>query len=659
MRADAMGFFWADEPPKPKVKAEKEKRQPPEPTWLAPDYLPGLEEAQAFNVPLFTDAELVEASQSWIRTAKRHRMAFDIEVYPNYFLVAFKSLENGKITFVEESDRCRLDLAKLSWIVENFTLVSFNGNNFDAPVVSLALSGKPLGVLQRATEQIIMEGWRPYEVLKQYKAKEVKFDHIDLMEVAPLRASLKIYGGRVHVKKMQDLPFPPGTNLSTLQQDIVRWYCVNDLDATEALYRELKDELILREELTLEHGIDLRSKSDAQIAEAVIANEIQRLTGSRPKAPTILPGTVYRYRVPAFLQYQTPLMKWVLDLVARTDFVVSEFGNVGMPQSLSDLEIRIANSVYRMGIGGLHSTEKSAKHESNERYILKDRDVTSYYPFIILNQALYPHHLGPVFLQVYRGIVERRLAAKARGDKKVSDSLKIVINGSFGKLGSMYSILYSPDLLIQTTITGQLSLLLLIESLELAGFSVVSANTDGVVIKCERNREAECDAIVGQWEKQTQFQTEEKPYRAIYSRDVNNYLAIEVNGKTKGKGIFATPGLQKNPANWICVEAVQELLVKGVPINHTIRECLDIKKFVNVRTVKGGAVKDGEYLGKSIRWYYGTNTDGEIVYASSGNKVPRSDGAVPLMVMDDSLPEDINYDWYIKESEKLLEQIGF
>src|SRR5690606_23235893 len=53
-----------------------------------------------------------------------------------------------------------------------------------------------------------------------------------------------------------------------------------------------------------------------------------------------------------------------------------------------------------------------------------------------------------------------------------ADSLKITINGSFGKLGSMWSILFSPNLLIQTTVTGQLALLLLIEWLEAEGIQV-------------------------------------------------------------------------------------------------------------------------------------------------------------------------------------------
>jgi hypothetical protein len=78
-----------------------------------------------------------------------------------------------------------------------------------------------------------------------------------------------------------------------------------------------------------------------------------------------------------------------------------------------------------------------------------------------------------------------------------------------------------------------------------------------------------------------------------------------------------------------------------------------------VRKVKGGAVKDGVYLGASIRWYYATGQTGEMVYAQSGNKVPRSDGAKPLMDLPTELPADIDYDWYIQEAQKILKEIAY
>lgn len=669
-RADMAGFFWDDTPPPKPPKAEKPKRTPPERTWERPDYLPGLQEAMEFRVSQFEDWELA------ISAAKRERLVFDIECYENYFLIAFTSLASGKVIYFERTPNHDFNADKLRWIINTFCLVSFNGINYDMPILALALAGKSTSQLKYATNEIIVNGSRPSDVLRTFKVKKLNTNHIDLIEVAPLRASLKIYGGRLHAPRMQDLPFNPEVILSPQQMAIVRWYCVNDLTNTAILHESLKEQINLRESMGNEYKMDLRSKSDAQIAEAVIAEEIERLNGCRAQRPVIEPGTRYKYKIPHFITYQSGLMNWALDIVRNANFIVSEDGNVGMPEELKALRLEIAGGVYRMGIGGLHSSEQCAAHYADANTLLIDRDVTSYYPYIILNQGLYPQHLGPNFLKVYRTLVERRISAKHAGNKVIADSLKITINGSFGKLGSRYSVLYAPDLLIQVTVTGQLALLMLIERLELAGIHVVSANTDGIVIKCPTARQAECDAIVKQWEADTAFETEDTQYLAVFSRDVNNYIAVkkkfdkatkqwlyEADG-CKTKGAYASPEkpsdrLHKNPTNEVCVDAVLALLTKGTPIMTTVRSCTDIRKFVSVRTVSGGAVKDGVFLGKSIRWYYAAGEEGEIVYAKNGNKVPRSDGAKPVMDIPAAFPQDVDYEWYEREAERMLYDIGY
>jgi hypothetical protein len=663
-RSDMAGLWWDDTPPPKPPKKEKEKRTPPEPVWLRPDYLPGLEEARAMRGDVFTDAELVAASLA------KDRLVWDIECYPNYFLVAFKSISSEKVTWFESAPDLDiyLDIPKLQWVLQNFTLVDYNGDNYDVPIVSLAIDGKWPEHLYDATSMIINQGMRPQDVLKLFKTKRLQVDHIDLIELIALSPSLKLLAGRIGAPRMQDLPFAPGTVLSKDQITITRWYCVNDLDNTKLLYShyDLLPDIQLREKMSERYGIDLRSHSDPQIAEAVISATIKQMTGRKYLTkPKIEPGTTYKYQTPWFVKYQTPLMNWVLETVQAASFVVSDDGNIGMPKELKDLKIQIGEGVYRMGIGGLHSSEKVAAHVADENTILSDRDVASYYPRIILNCGLAPKHLGQPFLVVYNGLVEERLEAKRTGNKTAADGGKIVVNGSFGKLGSMYSILYAPDLLIQVTVTGQLAILMLIEKLELAGIPVVSANTDGIVIKCPASREADMNAIVAQWEKDTGFETEENRYRALYSRDVNNYFAVKMDGKCKVKGVYSEKGsnkntvLSKNPMVQVCSDAVQKLLTTGIPIAETISACKDIRRFVSVRTVRGGAVKDGEYLGKAIRWYYATGVDGEIVYAKSGNKVPRSEGAKPLMQLPVELPSDIDYSWYEKEANKYLVEIGY
>lgn len=238
-----------------------------------------------------------------------------------------------------------------------------------------------------------------------------------------------------------------------------------------------------------------------------------------------------------------------------------------------------------------------------------------------------------------------------------TESKKIQINGSFGKFGSPYSKLYSPTLLIQTTVTGQLSLLMLIEQLESEGIPVVSANTDGIVIKCPRDKIALMELIVLEWEVATGFETEATEYLALYSRDVNNYVAIKPDG-FKVKGVYAPAALQKNPTNEIVTKAVIEFLQKGIPVEQTIHGCTDITKFVSVRTVKGGAVKDGAYLGKAVRWYYALGELGTINYKVNGYTVPRTEGAKPLMDLPEAFPDDVDLDWYIAEAQSILRDIG-
>jgi hypothetical protein len=213
--------------------------------------------------------------------------------------------------------------------------------------------------------------------------------------------------------------------------------------------------------------------------------------------------------------------------------------------------------------------------------------------------------------------------------------------------------------MIQVTITGQLSLLMLIERMENAGIEIVSANTDGIVMKIHDSQNNSYEQIVKQWELDTGFETEETIYKALYSRDVNNYIAIKEDG-FKGKGIFSDTGLQKNPCSQVCVQAAYKVMTTGVTLLDAIQECKDIRQFVTVRTVKGGAFKEGYgYLGKSIRWYYARGEAEPIIYAQSGNKVPKSDGAKPLMELPESLPDDIDYNRYAEEAHSMLCDIGF
>ena len=585
------------------------------------------------------------------------QVVFDTECYKNFWMIAFKKLTGG-VKYFELHDDQPLDVEGLREVLKSYELVSFNGIGYDIPMISLALSGASTSALKHASDRIIKENLKHWEFEKNYGVVFPRVTHIDLIEPAPgVGVSLKIYGGRMHSKKMQDLPIEPDADISPKDRKTLIKYCVNDLDTTKDLLLSIEDRLELRRKMSAQYGINLMSKSDAQIAEAVIKKEVEKLTDEKVRKSKVHTRT-FNYEPPAFVKFKSEELNRILDLVKSEEFIAGSNGKITTTKGFDKTTVTIGNSTYKLGLGGIHSMESEKFHVEDAEFILRDWDVASYYPAIFLLLKLYPEAIGEHFLTVFKKIVDTRLEAKKNGDTLVADSMKIMINGTFGKTGSVYSILYAPNLLIQTTITGQLSLLMLIERMEQFGIHVVSANTDGIVLKCPRTHEKHMEAIIGGWEKHTGFTMEDTHYKALYSRDVNNYVAITTKLKVKTKGTFSPAGLQKNPTNEICSEAVIAFLKDGIPLEDTVRGCTDIRKFVSVRRVNGGAVKGEGYLGKAIRWYYSEGTSGTINYKTNGNIVPRSEGAKPLMQLPDEFPVDVDYDWYLKECGDLLMDLG-
>lgn len=606
---------------------------------------------------------------------------FDMEIYPNYVLVAFMHEDGRRFRWSATSPETRMPGAEIVDFVTRHTLITFNGIGFDIPLLMLAIRKEPVRVIKQASDRIIVGGlkWWHFENEYHVKCQRPEVDHIDLMEVAPLTGSLKLYAAKCHSFSIQDLPIDPSSHLTPEQMVTIEDYCFNDLSSTRDLHRALKTQIEMRAQMSAVYGIDLRSKSDAQMAEAIIKSEVEKIKKVKVEKPRDLSGTRFRYRVPEWMQF---LEIDIVEDVRKAEFLVSDKGRTILPGELADKKIMHHGKTYRMGIGGLHSSETKQVVHATDDTLLIDFDVASYYPSIVLNEKLYPFHLGVEFLQVYRGLVEKRLAAKKRAAdikailKTTSDEvltrelkavtvamegLKIAVNGTFGKLGSKYSILYSPDLLVQVTVTGQLALLMLIESFGfLDGVEVMSANTDGVTIRCQISSEPAVVAAVKEWEQTTGYVTERTDYRSIWSRDVNNYVAHKTDGSVKTKGSYGKGlPLHKNPNAEICGEAVVAFLTKQTPLEETIRACDDIRKFVKVQRVTGGAIYEKNILlGKVVRWYYSVGRTEAIHYKLNNRLVPESVGAMPVVELPFGIPDDLDYEWYIREAKSMIWDLG-
>lgn len=646
----------------------------------------------------------------------------DTECFPNFWSIGFRRMSDGKTLVMEHSRRRPLNQAqrdRIAALHANNTIVGYNYLNYDQPMVAAAaIDDFDNAQLKRLNDRIILGNVKHWQLDDITIPRGWQDNIVDLMEPQPnARASLKTLAGRLHAPLMQDLPFEPDRVLTDEEMDIVLSYMGNDLQNTHILLDNLMDAMEMRRAIGGDFTLNFMSKSDAQMGEGMIKKRVEEATGQRVyKVPTPA-GTSFRYNVPDWLKYETPQLQALLERIRASEFIVKADGKVQPPKWLEeDSLLTIGDTEYAMGIGGLHSTEKNRAVHADDDHVLLDFDVASYYPAIILNAGLYPRALGASFIDVYRSIRDERVTAKRRateikdielpalrkeaGDRdegkkryvaldreldacKTKDKgLKIALNGTFGKLGSHYSVLYAPHLMIAITLGGQLALLMLIERAEAAGIQVVSGNTDGVVFRCPRDMAGPVEKqrltggllaeIVEEWEQETGFELEATEYTALYNESVNSYLAFQPGGKVKVKGKGWTgrhdkdirTQLMKNPAAEVVTLAVIAFIRDGIPLEETIRACTDMRDFVTVVNVAGGGTWRGEYLGKVVRYYWSTDGD-EILYAKPNEKgtfkkVSNSHGARPLMNMEPGfLASDIDYDRYVHEAREKLMNIGF
>jgi len=572
-------------------------------------------------------------------------------------------------------------IAKLKEFATTHTWVTFNGIKYDEPVLNEMIEGGKCSDAFNASVDLISQDGKHWHYGTFIKS------HVDLMEVAFGQASLKLYGARLNAPKLQDLPYEYDVKLTKKQAKNIAKYNVNDLELTKLLYEQLLPQLKIREDIGAKYHVNVMSKSDAQIAETVFKKVLKlgKLKIDKPKE-------VY-YKAPDYVKFKTKELQELKEKFESTTYTINQKSGNFEPQEWLKEKIMVGGVAYTIGFGGLHSNEKSTAYVGQVR----NADIASMYPSLIINSGKYPIQLGEEWLSLYTNFRDSRMKIK-HTDKKLSAVLKIFLNGSFGKLNSIYSVLYAPHLMLDTTITGQLSLLMVLEAMALNDIKVLSANTDGLEYVC-KNKKGE--KIIDKLGKKMNLDWEHAQYNALYSRDVNSYVAV-YDGDVKSKGFYANGSLNplaKNPQHPIVQESIRKFLLDGTPMADTITSCTDVAQFCVSRAVTGGALYSDKkypdteeyeeyikripfkqnkalekrndsykigfvlaeaencYIGKTVRFIY-IKGGKPLFYKKSGNRVPLSDGCRPMMQLEKKVPKDLDYDKYIALAEQYLKDLG-
>lgn len=601
--------------------------------------------------------------------------AFDLETFAQCFTATFLSLNSDDCYqfVIHESRDDRYELVDFLTTVKG--LVGFNSISFDSPLLRYLIQHHTepnlANLLFQMAQRLISDRSYDDDEIRQLRyPKQSDWRDLDLMKLKALDAmgvSLKQVGINIRHPKVQDLPFPYDAEISADQIQVVLDYNFNDVEVTRDFYRKLQPEIELRREIRKMYGIDVASASDSKIAnlmlESMITDDKDELKEIRQKR-THRESVKISDCIPHNLQFTSPELCGMLDKLMGITVTSSHKFHY-------DLSVRYAQNKFQLGIGGLHTDDPSRILESDDQYKLLDCDVSSFYPSIILQLGVRPAHLGDKFNQIFRKMTEDRLQAKKNGDKVRADSLKITINATFGKMGSMTFWLYDPLAMLRVTVAGQLYLLQLVEYLHQSGIEVVSANTDGVVCRVSTSKEDAYYSACNRWIEQTGFQLEYQEYRKLIQKDINNYIAIKADGKTKEKGIFAdtTDDARKAFKFPIIQKALYQYFVENVPIERTITDCKDVYEFCTSQKMGGQFslelhTLDGiQKLQKTNRFAIAKAGGGLVKrnrHDGSETRLYAGENVVLLNDIDPNTPFEqygIKTEFYIKEVKKIVEQI--
>jgi len=629
-------------------------------------------------------------------------VVYDIETMQELFVVV--CMFPGKSPKKFEVSKFRNELDKFVRFTEkysDFYWVGYNNLRFDAQVVEWVLrnyenwhelSGLEIcAKIAQKAQDVIHDA--NFDVFPEYREHELSLKQIDLFKIHHYdnknrRVSLKRLEFEMDLENIEEMPIHHSrTNLTKdeVMQSIE--YCYNDVDATyeflkvtmgdtdHPLYKG-NNQIELREDIHEEFGIPCLNYSDSKIGDEMIKKYYCQEKGIEykelPKKGFFRKTIEVKKCIAHYVQFETPQLKEFLARIKKS--------KMGMNDEFVE-EIDFYNNKYTFAKGGLHSVNKPEIFEADDEYEIIDWDVSSYYPAIIINNKQYPGHLGKEFLSGYKAMFEKRLELKplAKKDKKIKGivgALKLAVNSVYGKSSDMQNWIYDRQLTMFTTITGELSLMMLIEKYELNGIHVISANTDGVTIMIKKSLIDKMHEINEWWCELTQYELERTDYSKIIFSTVNDYLAIKTDGEIKKKGDFLTDfELHKNKSARVVPIALEKYFVEGIPVQETILNHSNIYDFC----LRQKASRDFHYEGinpstnetkvynKLVRYY--VSTEGEKLLkvknpecTTNAPNVSQVEAGEWLVTICNYLPkstkiDNIDYRYYIDKAESMVYKI--
>lgn len=617
-------------------------------------------------------------------------MIYDIEVFPNTFHCVLLNTDNEELYKFEISER-KNQIRELVQFFTNpkYLLCGYNNKHYDDVIINYIIDyidtmlcksiyDVTLSLFNLSQTIINLEDGNISKIKRwKYANYFESMDLLTMMFSSKLRVGLKSMQITMQYQNVQEYSGDFGSFLPKDKIDEMISYNINDVKSTYSLFNYLvkNGDIDLRLFIEQEYGFNALSMDSVKFGETLIAKKVceelhinkRQLEQMRspmdniPLKDVILP----------FIRYKNPKFQEALEDMKKQ--VVSS-KNKKPGEKNYENKFVVSGVRYSIGVGGIHSLNEPRIYVPKEDEYLGHLDVASMYPSFIVRYGWFPRHLGKAGLAVYTQIYHERIQAKHSGQKQKNLALKLTLNSVTGKMQQETSWMYDPFSVFKIRINGQLILLMLADLLLQHSCEIVQVNTDGVMFIAKKAYKDAIMESVAKLEQLTKLSFEADSYEAFYQFAVNDYFGV-VDGFSQSrnpkliekKGMFITePVLGKGLAPTIIPEAVINYFVFNIPVEDTIRNCDDIRKFLMSQRVdkKFKVEYDDKYIQRINRWYASTN--GCYLYTVDESKTPvkysnllKKSGVTILNYIDNISTKNrkINYPYYISEARKIIDQL--
>lgn len=492
-------------------------------------------------------------------------ISYDCEVFAYDWLVTLKDKETGVFTRIwNDNEALKMALS------DDCIYIGFNSKHYDQYIIKAIAADLSPQEIKQVNDFIIAggQGWQCPLLNGIY----FNFNNVDIRDDTQMGLSLKAIEGHLGMSvKESSIPFDIDRPLTEEEKRETEFYCDHDVDTAEKLIDIRKDYLKNKINLGRLAGLD-------EVKAMGMTNA--KLTAAMLKATKKPHDDERKYVYPDNLrrEYIPPEVFAFFDRMYDETIPDSELFK-------GKFNLMIGECPVTLGYGGIHGAIPNFFWEETDTRGIWNEDVGSYYPHLCTINGYTSRNIPSP--KIYEDILERRMQAKAAGDKHTANALKLVCNTTYGCLLNQYNDLFDPLMGRSVCISGQLYLLELAEHCfqEIEGLRIVQLNTDGIMVECDKKDYDKLTEICKEWQSRTGFDLEEDTVIKIAQKDVNNYVEVQPGGKAKAKGGYLVKGIAPAGAfnvNNSCVivaTALKEFFVNGTPVEDTINGCDDIFQF--------------------------------------------------------------------------------